>query len=238
MSTGIKAHTAICVLNGKMWEIDVPHQGYEPPELECLSSDLRFIYPGSFNFDGRNRDRLLPVLLNIASNITPGVTWYLAPRLKKCGGVSFGHHRATSPRDVVLLDCNQASKFLLLAAFHEAEHALEAVMTPDEIAAIDSAVNRGGEWNCDYMNDPVERRAELFGHAAMYVHGGGVLGMVANAPETAVFNAIMTGEIGRRRIHRQKVCTPSAAPKQPIPARVATWLGMDGFGRWLGTPAG
>ena len=222
------------ILDGKIETWILSDEGSLMPELS-----------GVADVEG---DRLLPgyeadyacttatLIAELSETVTPGVTWYLAPSISRrpetgtYRGLAYGHPNAgDGARPVVYLSTGTFPRDALTTALHEAEHAVEWLLTDAELDILDAAVSRGTRWFYDYADDPVERRAEVVAHIGAAIEGGMRLISHPSAPEMAVVGRILDGTVGRRRLtkgakNRRQQLLPKS---QPIWRRLAATLGMS-----------
>ena len=164
----------------------------------------------------------------IASRITPHAVWYAAPAFFACEKDDGWVGVAFTAGPVVAIRTAFSERYTVSAAYHEAWHVVERLLTRDEMAAVDDAVGRGGDWNGDYYDRRIERRARAFQSWAMARHEAppearlGAKGAVMDAiaarllpPHEQVFLAAWDGRFARRAAASGRI-----SPRRlPDPAR-------------------
>ena len=223
------------ILDGALMCFPLPPGGVLPPELrdvERSADNFGRMHPGSEN--PTFWARTLPRLREISARCTPGVTWWCAPRLDFQPADYLGYSWGRDP--VIQVATWRSTRETVSTAYHEAAHSCEHLCTGAEWRAWSDAAHSTEEWGHDYDDRPAERMMNLFEAAAMFAASGGDLILHPGAPANAVFGALYTGEIGRRRIHRQPVCVPAAPAKSSFSSRLVDALGLRPFADWLGNP--
>lgn len=238
MSNHRQSSTGYRFQDGDLTRFEISENGYEPAELagrQCNDRSVQMLLRGQQHdgFEG-----ILPELVELAARITPGMTWYAAPEFGGgCGGRAFNSVENASPKNVAFL-MSWEPRFAIGVLYHEAAHNLERLLTEDEMAALNDAVARGTGFACSEADSFIERRADLVKQFCLFLRSGGRVYGGPEAPENDVMLAIYDGVIGARRNLRQEICAPVAIAKRPISSRIAAYLGLEDFGRWLETPAG
>lgn len=141
----------------------------------------------------------LPEIYNIATQITPRATWWLAPSFFGCqtlGAAWAG--QAILDCDVVLLRSDHRAQHAIENVFHEAWHIAERGLTGSELRVINDAIERGPEWPDSYLQSPLERRARLFQGWATTVYHGARVALSADAPENTVMWEVYSGQVANR----------------------------------------
>lgn len=191
----------------------------------------------------------LPHVVNIAARVVPWVRWHCAPEFRAADG-TFARwgglaHRFTG---VVLLRTGWDLRWSVGAAFHEAWHAIEPVLTLAEMAAVDAAVARGPALpDPDYTAHVEERRAHAFEAWALSRWEApaparpGSLGRLLDTaarrllpPHERVFLAVYEGDVARRAARRgwvpshrlpaatrQRAAAERQAARRPLSDRLA-----------------
>ena len=173
----------------------------------------------------------------IATRITPHAVWYAAPAFFGCERDSGWAGLAFRAGPVVVLRTCYGEHSTVSSAFHEAWHVVERLLTREEMAAVDGAVGRGGNWQGGYYDSMIERRARAFQNWAMARHeappaarlgtAGAVVDIVSARllpPHEQVFLAAWDGRTARRAAATGRIVPrrlPDPARRQALADRAA-----------------
>jgi hypothetical protein len=143
---------------------------------------------------------LLPVIVDIATRVTPHVIWLLGPALpddRFARGLGGGF--ATWHSGIVAISTGMETLSTVRVAYHEAWHALEEFLTSSEFQTVrDAVAGQSPEWADPYLMQSWEQRADTFAAYALARHLGIQIPASAHAPENRVFEAVYNGTVGQR----------------------------------------
>lgn len=145
----------------------------------------------------------LPLVVDIATRITPWATWYLAPGFFGCDGWT---GTAWGDEEVAVCRTTVSPPHAAENALHEAWHLAEALIRPALWAELDARLDHGPAWPGDYYPKPCERRARTFAHFGMMMVEGGrlVVGGKHVPSEVALFWHVFDGAFGREVMSARK----------------------------------
>lgn len=233
MANAYKLSTA-----GTLTTYQIPANGATIPALHGRPDADRRILPGQE--DPHWASETLPACIELARTIAPGVEFWFAPGLESLrgrdGAVHFGVGAdQAAPYPVCVVRSNLSFSGAANLTIHEAAHSAQTLLTADELATMNAAIARGPKITCAYEGKPDERYERLVADAGMILLMTGRYLSHPSAPETVVIARILSGEVGRRRLH-QTAHAPSKAPKPSFSARLAKALCLNATVRWLGCP--
>jgi hypothetical protein len=212
-------HTAWRISGGSVEVLTLPPHSewyYVPEGITSMAIDTRELAPVCLipgPHEANYEHFSLPIVIDIATRITPWAVWYCAPAF-------FDSHAygaaAWGASEVAICKTNLAPAHAAEAAFHEAWHIAEALIRDDLLRSLDARLATGPDWPGETYPRRVERRARAFeAFSRMMVEG---CRMTVRGPavpiEIQVFWLVLSGNLGREIMaHR--------APKKPgIPSRV------------------
>jgi hypothetical protein len=158
----------------------------------------------------------LPVICDIATDLTPWTTWYLSSSYfgaGTCSGCAWGS------QDVAAVRSCHRPVGTIATAYHEAWHLAEARMSATILEKLDAQLATGPDWPGEYLNRPCERRARAFSSFCMLmVEGARQVVTGPGAPlEIELFWHVFGGDFGREVVrHRAEAEPPPKPPKSKV----------------------